>query len=801
MMASISAGGHRFGCVGGEIGHGVPLREFPSSQPCRDQERQARARVGAGPCQPAGRTCANAVTGRNPVLHNGHGFAFRDRGRRSGARAAAPGSARAPSAGAAPGAVRPRRHARGRRWRLVHRAPPVDLARLARRGMAGARRRRDLAPAAAQRRATPRNARSSPPVKRRGRGCAARPWPACWRSGRPTRAGSASAPPWWWTGSRPWMAISRAGFRRRPSPCSRRWPCSPPPWRPTSPPSPCCSPPGCFTRSPPRFRASAPRRRAAPSSTRCSACPAASSTGSAACPPWCCSTGRRRKRRRSATRRMSCAPAPSACCASPSCPRRRSSCCPPSSIGLLAWHHAGRLGAGGGDPTPAIFALLLVPAFFAPLRAFSAAYHERLSAEGAAAALAPLLLPEPAPPGLLLEEIPRRVVVAFSDVRLMPDPARPPALDGLTFRVSAGETLVLAGPSGAGKTSVLRLLMGFARPDGGRVAINGQDATALRPSELRRLSAYVGQRPHLFRASLRENIRLARPDADGRGGGGGGARGAGRGFRGLPAAGARHDGRRGRLGPVRPGRRSASRSPAPFCATRRWCCWTSRPRISIPARKRRWWKACAASASAAPPSSPPTRRPSAPAGAGCCRSRTAEPPGRRGRRRAGGLNGTMARDLLRVLRPLAEPRRLAGTGRGDGHRLGAARPVACCCWRGRRVAGRAAGGRRRRRVRAGRRRGCASAAPAAGAAPPRGALGGADGEPCRHLPRPGRSQGLVLPPPRGADAGRARRAQFGRPPRPAGRRRGSAGRPLSPRHPPRHGRAGGGARGGLRARR
>ncbi|WP_343894905.1 thiol reductant ABC exporter subunit CydD [Craurococcus roseus] len=184
------------------------------------------------------------------------------------------------------------------------------------------------------------------------------------------------------------------------------------------------------------------------------------------------------------------------------------------SIGLLAWHHAARL--GGADPTAAVFALLLVPSFFAPLRAFSAAYHERLSAEGAAAALAALLPPAsgtPAAPGLLLDEVPRRVVVAFSDVRLVPDPARAPALDGLTFRVNAGETLVLAGPSGAGKTSVLRLLMGFARPDGGRVAINGRDATALRPSELRRLSAYVGQRPHLFRATLRENIRLARPDA------------------------------------------------------------------------------------------------------------------------------------------------------------------------------------------------------------------------------------------------------------------------------------------------
>ncbi|WP_254453530.1 ABC transporter transmembrane domain-containing protein [Siccirubricoccus sp. G192] len=149
------------------------------------------------------------------------------------------------------------------------------------------------------------------------------------------------------------------------------------------------------------------------------------------------------------------------------------------SIALLAWRHGALL--GGGDPRAALFCLLLVPAFFAPLRAFSAAYHDRISARGAAAALAPLLLEEAAP-GLLLQEMPPRVVVTFTDVRLSYDPARLPALDGLSFRVSAGETLVLAGPSGAGKSSVLRLLMGFAGPDSGRIAINGQDATALRPA-------------------------------------------------------------------------------------------------------------------------------------------------------------------------------------------------------------------------------------------------------------------------------------------------------------------------------
>jgi ATP-binding cassette subfamily C protein CydD len=185
-----------------------------------------------------------------------------------------------------------------------------------------------------------------------------------------------------------------------------------------------------------------------------------------------------------------------------------------AALACIAVRHGWALGAGHPDPVGALFTLLLVPAFFAPLRAFSAAYHEQLAARGAAADLAPLLAPEADRPGLLLEEVPPRVTVTIQDLALRYDPARPPALDGLSFRVLPGEALLLVGPSGAGKTSVLRVLMGFARPDAGRIAINGRDAMALRPEELRRLSAYVGQRAHLFRATIRENIRFARPDAD-----------------------------------------------------------------------------------------------------------------------------------------------------------------------------------------------------------------------------------------------------------------------------------------------
>jgi ATP-binding cassette subfamily C protein CydD len=98
-------------------------------------------------------------------------------------------------------------------------------------------------------------------------------------------------------------------------------------------------------------------------------------------------------------------------------------------------------------------------------------------------------------------------------VRLTWDPARGPALDGLSFRVSAGETLVLAGPSGAGKSTVIEILLGFVRPEHGRVLINGADIKDLVPQALSRLTAWIGQRPMLFAGSIRENILFGRPEA------------------------------------------------------------------------------------------------------------------------------------------------------------------------------------------------------------------------------------------------------------------------------------------------
>jgi ATP-binding cassette subfamily B protein len=94
-------------------------------------------------------------------------------------------------------------------------------------------------------------------------------------------------------------------------------------------------------------------------------------------------------------------------------------------------------------------------------------------------------------------------------------PSRPenPALDGFELRVAPGETVALVGPSGAGKTTVLQLLLRFYDPEAGRVTLEGMDIRQASLAALRARFALVPQEPVIFRASAAENIRYGRPEA------------------------------------------------------------------------------------------------------------------------------------------------------------------------------------------------------------------------------------------------------------------------------------------------
>jgi ATP-binding cassette subfamily C protein CydD len=168
----------------------------------------------------------------------------------------------------------------------------------------------------------------------------------------------------------------------------------------------------------------------------------------------------------------------------------------------------------GHSTMPALALLLLVPEFFAPLRAFGLAYQDRMQAVGAAETLATLPEAPPPPKARQIRTIEARgIAVTFEDVRFTWDASRGPALDGVSFFAGAGEFVVLAGKSGAGKSTIIELLLGFIRPESGRIKLNGLDMADIVPSALTELTAWIGQKPTLFAATIAENISFAKPGA------------------------------------------------------------------------------------------------------------------------------------------------------------------------------------------------------------------------------------------------------------------------------------------------
>jgi ATP-binding cassette, subfamily C, bacterial CydC len=93
-------------------------------------------------------------------------------------------------------------------------------------------------------------------------------------------------------------------------------------------------------------------------------------------------------------------------------------------------------------------------------------------------------------------------------------PGQPrPALRGVNLRLAPGERVALVGPSGAGKTTVVNLLLRFLAPEEGRLTLGGRDVRDYSQDDLRSAFAVAGQDAHLFSASIAENVRLGRPGA------------------------------------------------------------------------------------------------------------------------------------------------------------------------------------------------------------------------------------------------------------------------------------------------
>lgn len=158
--------------------------------------------------------------------------------------------------------------------------------------------------------------------------------------------------------------------------------------------------------------------------------------------------------------------------------------------------------------------LLYVRSFFDPMQEIGQFYNSLQSALSALTKLSgvlgqPSAVAEPEHPTPLPQP---RGAITFDDVQFSYATGRV-VMPGLDLHIPAGQTVALVGTTGAGKTTIAKLVARFYDPTGGTLRIDGIDARQLSDEDLRRAVVLVTQENFLFSGSIASNIRFGRPDA------------------------------------------------------------------------------------------------------------------------------------------------------------------------------------------------------------------------------------------------------------------------------------------------
>ena len=199
---------------------------------------------------------------------------------------------------------------------------------------------------------------------------------------------------------------------------------------------------------------------------------------------------------------------------------------------------AHRVQAGSMELTALVVVLMLGVEIFRPLRELRVVLHQGMLGLSAAQGIRDLLAVQPQvrdiatsptkalgglgggaaplPPdqnNRVTADPPIEPSITFENVTFAYPGGRRAALRDLAFQVAAGERVGVVGASGAGKSTISRLLLRFADPSAGRVTVGGHDLRELSLRDLRHLIAVVSQDTYLFHGTVEDNLRMGRPDA------------------------------------------------------------------------------------------------------------------------------------------------------------------------------------------------------------------------------------------------------------------------------------------------
>ncbi len=187
------------------------------------------------------------------------------------------------------------------------------------------------------------------------------------------------------------------------------------------------------------------------------------------------------------------------------------------SIAIISVEIGLRLLYGKIEFVDAFFVLLLAPEFYLPLRVLGSSFHAGIDGVTASKSIFSVLDKEESAENQKEEnaDVSEGVFISYKNVSFGYD-KNGIALSGVSLTISKNEKIAIVGKSGAGKTTLVNLLMKFIEPDEGEIFVNNVNLKLIRRELWMKNIALLSQSPYLFSASIKENIRLGNENASDR---------------------------------------------------------------------------------------------------------------------------------------------------------------------------------------------------------------------------------------------------------------------------------------------
>jgi ATP-binding cassette subfamily C protein CydD len=157
----------------------------------------------------------------------------------------------------------------------------------------------------------------------------------------------------------------------------------------------------------------------------------------------------------------------------------------------------------------ALFLLILAPNYYQPLRTLGARFHSGSEGKGAATRLY-AILDSPLPEANGNAPMPADLTIRLENVCFTYGDRA--ALNNLTLSIAPGQHIAIVGSSGSGKSTLANLLLRFIQPSAGEITVGGNALETLAMGQWRQQIGWVGQTPHLFTATIGDNIRMGHVD-------------------------------------------------------------------------------------------------------------------------------------------------------------------------------------------------------------------------------------------------------------------------------------------------